>query len=314
MKDILRIRFGSHLYGTNTPSSDEDWKGIFVPETRDVLLGRIPKTANSERGRDGVKNAPGQLDLENYSLHHFVRLAVQGQTVALDMLFAPSSLIVPGPYYWIWAEIQKERHRFVSKSMNAFIGYARAQAAKYSLKGYRLNKLRTFHDIVNVYALKTHGEGRMSDIWDRLEKDDERQNPQGIRELQIGGKWFGETTEVGLVQDSIEKAIKRYGNRANSAADTAGVDWKALSHAVRVSTELEELLATGQIVFPLHNAAELLEIKQGNVSLEEVQDRLDESLAGIEKLAAESNLPEKVDAKWWDDWLLEIMLVMVKEK
>jgi hypothetical protein len=307
MKDILRIRFGSHLYGTSTPTSDEDWKGVFVPETRDVLLGHIPKTANSERGQDGVKNAPGELDLENYSLHHFVRLAVQGQTVALDMLFAPASLTVRGPHVYIWDEIQKERHRFISKSMNAFIGYARSQAAKYSLKGDRLNKLRAFHDIVNVYALKTHGEGRMADIWDRLERDDERRNPQGIRELQIAGKWFGETTEAWLVQDSLEGLIKRYGNRTQSAADAGGIDWKALSHAVRVSMELEDLLRDGEIMFPLPYASLLLNIKQGRESLENVQRLIDDSLTRVEELAASSGLPEKVNSKWWDDWLVKIM-------
>lgn len=306
MKEIVRIRFGSHLYGTSTPASDEDWKGLFVPETRDVLLGRIPKTAEAEKGSDGVKNAPGEMDRENYSLHHFIKLAVQGQTVALDMLYAPNEMTMPGSYYWIWSELQREKSRFLSKSMNAFVGYARAQAAKYSLKGERLEKLQDFVGSLSGACREV----RLETYWNRLPKDDEREGPH-CKELQIGGKWFGETTAVGLVIDAVERQIARYGKRANAAAGSGGIDWKALSHAVRVALELEDLLTKGEIEFPLIYAPYLTNIKTGELSLESVQDRLDTTLERIESLSSASSLPEKVDAKWWDDWLAAIMAAEV---
>jgi hypothetical protein len=37
-----------------------------------------------------------------------------------------------------------------------------------------------------------------------------------------------------------------------------GVDWKALSHAVRVGTQALELLKTGHVTFPLPNAAHVV--------------------------------------------------------
>ena len=33
---ILKIRAGSHLYGTNTIDSDEDYIGIFLPEPEPI--------------------------------------------------------------------------------------------------------------------------------------------------------------------------------------------------------------------------------------------------------------------------------------
>jgi predicted nucleotidyltransferase len=38
---IVEMRFGSHLYGTDTPESDLDLKGVYLPEARDILLRRV---------------------------------------------------------------------------------------------------------------------------------------------------------------------------------------------------------------------------------------------------------------------------------
>lgn len=306
---ICEIKFGSHLYGTATEASDEDYIGIFLPSLEEILLGRIPKTANSSPKDDTRKNEAGELDATYYSLHHFLRLATQGQTGAIDMLFAPENMVYKSPEYgWVWDRIVENRSLLVSKQMNAFVGYARGQASKYSLKGDRLNRLREFHTVVNQAALRTHGEGKLDEVWDILPKDDERTNPQGTRELQIGGKWFGATTSVGMVEDVIGNTIKRYGKRANAAATAEGHDWKALSHAVRVSKELIELLTYGRINFPLADAPLLLDIKLGNVPMERVQDILDSDLAFVEVQAAQSHLPETVDRKFWDDELKQIMM------
>lgn len=75
------------------------------------------------------------VDVEIYSLHYFIHLACQGETVALDMLHAPDEMIeVSSP---LWEEIVKLRDRFYTKNLRAFIGYARRQAAKYGINGTR---------------------------------------------------------------------------------------------------------------------------------------------------------------------------------
>ena len=304
---ICEIKFGSHLYGTATESSDEDYKGIFLPTLEDTLLGRIPKTAASSPKDDTRKNEAGELDCEYYSLHHFLRLATQGQTVAIDMLFAPDNCVYKSEELgWVWDRIVEERQRLISKEMNAFVGYARGQAAKYSLKGARLNKLQEFHDVLD--DIKVLDSSPIGHLWAKLPRDDERENPQGIRELQIAGKWYGESTSIANVLLSVRKSISRYGDRARSAADAEGVDWKALSHAVRVSKELIELLSFRQVTFPLVDAPLLLSIKKGERPLEEVQNILDRDLAFIEVKAAESHLPEKVDTKWWDNFTKQVMI------
>lgn len=41
MKTVVKIKFGSHLYGTNTPASDLDYKSVHIPDVDDILLQRV---------------------------------------------------------------------------------------------------------------------------------------------------------------------------------------------------------------------------------------------------------------------------------
>jgi len=94
MKTIVNMIFGSHLYGTDTPKSDKDFKGVFMPNYKDVLLGNIPKSINTSTNQNNIKNSSDDVDTETYSLHYFLKLACQGETVALDMLHAPDNMIL----------------------------------------------------------------------------------------------------------------------------------------------------------------------------------------------------------------------------
>ncbi len=71
MHEIVKMKFGSHLYGTATEKSDLDFKGIFLPSNREILLGKIPKSIKYDTGNDHSKNSPEDIDEEIYSLHYF---------------------------------------------------------------------------------------------------------------------------------------------------------------------------------------------------------------------------------------------------
>ena len=90
MDIIVEMRFRAHLYGTETATADLDLKAVYLPSARDILLQRAAAAAPSgDRKQHGARNAPGDVDREVYSLQRYVQLLAEGQTVALDMLFAP---------------------------------------------------------------------------------------------------------------------------------------------------------------------------------------------------------------------------------
>jgi len=148
MNTIVKLKFGSHLYGTNTPESDIDYKGVFLPTIDEIFLNRIPKSINTNSKKSGAtsKNTKDDIDCEIYSLHYFIQLACEGQTVALDMLYAPNNMIIEKSK--VWDEIVKNRSKFNTKNLKAFVSYARKQAAKYSCRGSRLNTIEKILQIL----------------------------------------------------------------------------------------------------------------------------------------------------------------------
>jgi predicted nucleotidyltransferase len=135
---ICRTIFGSKLYGTDSPDSDTDYKSVFMPTEMEILTGKIPKTINMTTGKNNSRNSAEDIDHESFSLHYFMELLYQGQTVALDMLHGNLETIQTP----IWRELKSRRREFYTKNMRAFVGYARKQAAKYGVKGSRLDAAR----------------------------------------------------------------------------------------------------------------------------------------------------------------------------
>ena len=50
------MKFGAHLYGTDTKTSDLDYKGIFLPSVEEILLNKIPKCINLSTNKTNIKN------------------------------------------------------------------------------------------------------------------------------------------------------------------------------------------------------------------------------------------------------------------
>jgi hypothetical protein len=130
----------------------------------------------------------------------------------------------------------------------------------------------------------------------------------GIRFYQVCGRKIGDTCSMRQLRDIVYNFYLSYGERARLAESNTGVDWKAVSHAFRAAYQVKEILTTGEIVFPLKDAQFLREIKSGILSYTNcVAPKLDELMTEVEDLAAKSKLPEKVNRKFWDDFLIKVI-------
>lgn len=300
---IVKMIFGSHLYGTNTPNSDTDYKGIFLPSKRDILLGRIPKSINTTTKKGNGKNSDQDVDTEIYSLHYFIKLALEGQTVALDMLHANSESIIESSI--VWNQIVASRHRFYTRNLQAFIGYARRQASKYGIKGSRLNAAQNVMDVLQQMA----PESKLHEVWDMLPTSEHLyhvgQSPNGIRQYQVCGKILQETQTAGHTLDMLKKFYESYGARAKQAEENKGIDWKAVSHAMRAAIQVKELLTRRTITFPLVDADLLLAIKQGRMDYTtEVAPMLEALMDEVEELSRISDLPMQADREYWENFVI----------
>ena len=309
---IVFMKFGSHLYGTDTKDSDTDYKGIYLPTQKQILEGNIPKAASyktKNTKEEGVRNGKDDIDLQIFSLHYFLELAMKGETVALDMLHAPVGW--PLVDSDIWDNIQRLRGKFYTKNLKSFVSYARKQAAKYGIKGSRLadiKRVMKFLDKkleISAQCLVEGGlEPKLIDVWDELPKGEHIHKLDEDVPLaamyQIAGKKFGATAKLSYIWPILGKYYDQYGHRAKLAEENKGIDWKAVSHAMRAAMQVGELLATGNIVYPLRSAKLLTEIKLGKRDYKRhVAPLLEIYMAQCDKLSALSNYPEKADREFW---------------
>jgi len=304
MKTIVNMIFGSHLYGTDTPKSDKDFKGVFMPNYKDVLLGNIPKSINTSTNQNNIKNSSDDVDTETYSLHYFLKLACQGETVALDMLHAPDNMILEKSEEWDY--IINNRSKFYTKDLRAFIDYAMKQAAKYGAKGSRLNSAKSIIDFINMFPL----DDRLGCYWDMLPRDENifniKDSPQNVKQISICGKVFQFTTPIKHVLESINKFYLVYGDRARAAAENRNIDQKAVSHAFRAAYQVKSIFTKGTIIFPLPEAEFLKEVKSGSIDYSILGPMLDNEIDECKRLSEESSLPDKADTYFWDEFIINI--------
>lgn len=303
LKVLVKMIFGSQLYGTATSDSDTDYKGVFLPSKEQILLNRIPKSMTFNTKKNSTeKNTAEDVDSEFYSLHYFVKLASEGETVALDMLHTPPFAIVQTSR--IWENLVDNRHMFYTKNLKAFVGYARKQAAKYSIKGSRLNDAKEFLQLLYLIKDDTTTLANIKQVLKSKNLEHVRYIEEALPMWEVCGKRFQITSKVSYVAPIIQKFIDNYGARAVLAAKNEGIDWKAVSHALRAAYQVEELLTNNTITFPLKMAKYLREVKEGKHQYLEVANNLEMMMDKIEWLSEKSNLPLKVDSKFWDSFLI----------
>lgn len=320
MSTIVEMRFGSHLYGTDTPASDTDIKAVHVPAGRDILLGRAKASINRQTKADPTsKNGAGDTDFESYSLQKYLSLAAEGQTVALDMLFAPPSAFLRPPS-WIWKDIQENRHRLLTSKCASFLGYCRTQANKYGIKGSRVAAARAalalLDSAVSAYDMAAKL-GLISTRLDDLAANHEHieivdvplqrlgMEPSSIRHLEVCGRKMPFTATIKNARDVVARLVAEYGQRALQAESNQGVDWKALSHAVRIGRQAIEVLDTGFVTFPRPEAAHLLAVKRGELPYQAVAEEIEALLVEVEAASARSSLPAEPDRDWIDDFVAD---------
>jgi len=321
MSEFLNMQFGSHVYGTNVPTSDQDFKGIFLPEVRDMILQRAAKNVNHSTGDDKSKNTKDDVDVELFSYAQFLKLLLQGQTGALDMLFTPEKFYLFGFDNHHWRDIVDNKEKFLHSGTSAFAGYCQGQAAKYSLKGSNLAAFRLAKDFFEKQPPNVKVEHRMSEIESELiqvAKEETKYHDKGSpiikwvdhpekdgktqKYLQIGPKTkHGINVRCRLAADIWKYQFDRYGERAKAAESNEGIDWKALMHAVRIAAEAKELLLTGNITFPRPEKDVLLKIRKGEYAYKKVAEMITVGLDELNEAKLITTLPEKPDHKFAEE-------------
>jgi hypothetical protein len=290
MNGLFHITYGSRLYGTSTPSSDTDIKSVYLPDLNSLLLGHKPRIFKERTDAEGntipddVTMPANGVETEYIPFQTFVRDFVAGQTYALEIAFAFSNQTTSE--WSVEGMVKQLIKKFTNAEVYSMVGFARKQTLDYVHRGERLNEAKKVLDVLEsikaVYVsefiprLDSRALGNetvLDEVIRRtgLKTSTSTNNNRTMRTLELNGRSYLETTTLEHLIEILGKLVQSYGERSTAAAET-DVDYKSLSHAVRVYQQARELLETGNITFPRPNAVtQLLPIKQGHCDLDDVK-------------------------------------------
>lgn len=111
-RGVFRVLYGSHAHGTATPTSDTDWRGVYLLPNTDFLGLDTPKTTFEVKESDEVY----------WELGHFCRLLLKGNPNIVGMLFAPDDCIAE--VLPAFLPLLDNRERFLHKdTVRAYLGW-----------------------------------------------------------------------------------------------------------------------------------------------------------------------------------------------
>lgn len=263
---IVKVRVGSHLFGTDTPDSDTDYAGIFMPnrdlvfgmgECKEVDLGVVDK---DETGR----NTADAIDYKIYEYRRFCRLALENNPNILNMLFVNDANVVFTSDYG--ERLRGKAHLFPHRGcIRRFKGYAMSQLKKMDVKPENYQLLKFAEEILSD---KDPWEQLLSAIGGIIVGSPFVDDGPG-KHIRVGDIFFERGLQVSKALKMIRGRIDRASSRVNNW-EKFGFDTKFASNLIQMLTQCVEIVKTGRICFPLNNASLILSIKRGEYSREEI--------------------------------------------
>lgn len=281
--------FGSRLYGTDLPDkSDTDLRGIFLPSLKSLALNAATPELSYSTGDSASKNSGDDCDICLYSLQKFL-LAIlpKGEIAAIDLLFAPSHpacVLYQSP---LLAPLFASPARYLDIGDGlTCANYCIHQARKYGIAGSLLGGLKTA--LAFIEREKPPPETALGAIAPQIVAAcaDPRYcalcaTPQG-EALRLGSRIHMSAIKIGEFTARLKRELARY-----DIADN--IDFKALSHAMRAIYEMEELLTSGEIRFPLAKREELIAIKTCQRSWPYLEKEIASGIAKTKSLCANNS-------------------------
>lgn len=339
---ILLVRHGSHAYGTNTATSDEDFKGVAIP-TKEYFLGFSHVFEQAEL------KAPDP-DAVIYDLRKFFVLAADCNPNIIEVLHTdPSDHMVVTP---LGQKLLDNKDAFLSKKIkHTFLGYSVSQLKRIKThKRWIMNPPKTpptrkelglpeqtvipQDQLTAAFAEIQKELDRMAfDFMDYLEESTkiEIRNSMAsmLAEMKItSDDQFGAAArKVGLTDNfihmmqqerqymSAKREWDQYQNwkknRNTSRAlleEKYGYDTKHAYHLVRLIRMCREVLLTGKVQVKRPDRVELLSIRNGAWTYDQLIEFAEKEELELNELYNSSNvLPKTPDKEKLDKLCIDMI-------
>lgn len=344
MKQIFKAIVGSQSYGTSIPTSDIDYKGVYL-QNHDELLGFGYKE-QIDHGKDECY----------YEVRRFLQLLETGNPTVLELLYSPEDCIIEStPEFDL---IRQERDKFLTKKcMHSFGGYAVAQIKKArgldKKMNWERNRVERKTPLDFCYVITPLGSKPLND-WLLCQKEfhQQKQENYGVcavsnaRDLYFIYPSKGDLEYHGIInksetsndirlssipkEESLKFTVMSYNKdgyikhckdynqyqewlekrNTQRYVDVEGhnqqIDGKNLLHCRRLLDMCMEIAQNGTITVRRPNASELLKIRRGEVDLDTIINQAEEDLKNLEDYYAKCSLPDSVDRDFVNNLLLKV--------
>lgn len=308
MEEILyKARVGSHLYGLNTPESDEDFVGVFMPDPYQ-LFGLNPKdeldksTKSSDSGR---RNTNEDIDYKLYSLKKFVNLALKNNPNIVELLFVNNvNLLVDSE---VMKELRFNYDKLISQKVyHSFTGYAYSQKKKLTVKSKRYNSLIKAEEYTRNLLEETNMQ-----YLDNSTANVLNESVKYYKGKKQNCESFHAGMDLKIVHSKLKEELDNYGWRVNTDTFMAlGYDIKFGYHLVRLMAEGYELLSTGRLTFPVRGEAkhDIMSVRNGEVTLDGLYSLYKKWKEKCDTAFCDTDLPEEPNFKWADEFVVNSIM------
>ena len=340
---LFKTLSGSRAYGTNKPTSDFDYRGVYILPIENLLdysyVDQVSDDTNDET---------------YYEIGRFLQLLQTQNPNIIELFNMPEeNILYKHPMF---DDILQYKDKFLSKvCRDSFGGYAIAQIKKarglnkkivnpvdkerknvldfcYAIVGYKSVPLKEF--LVNsgyqqnkcgLVAID-HARDTYAMFYDHYSsKENSRLGYRGImnddltsNEVRLSSIPVGETpvTTILYNKDGYTKYCKDYKEywewvekRNDDRYQTnqehgKGYDSKNMMHCIRLTRMAMEIAEQKKVIVRRPDAEELLTIRNGDAEYGDLLNEAETSIKLLDELYERSDLPEKIDPKFVNDILL----------
>ena len=337
---------GSQAYGTATPNSDIDIKGIYIQNIFDVGSFNYQQQIMPDK------------DTTYFEVKRFLELAGSANPTILELMWMPDRCIqVKDPLFIKY--IESNRDIFLTKQCcNSFMGYAVQQIHK--AKGLN-KKMNWEQDRITrkkpidfcKFLWRNDKDFRLSNKIDiitpasleyffvltKIDNTKQLYKLWNIHDRNLGQGWVKplcndddllisaipeniiDKSVCAIVQydlDGFQSHCREYNQyqtwlkerNEQRYVDVEGhgqkIDGKNMMHCYRLIQMAKEIVTEHKIIVERPNAQELLNIRYGKYDLQSLIDKADDEIQLIEELYKNSDLPDKVDKEKINQILIDI--------
>ena len=330
---IFEVIGGSHAYGTNTPESDVDLRGIFMlPGERHLSLLPVDQQVSNDTN-----------DVTFYELKRYLKLASDCNPNIIELLWTPADCIrkvTPA-----MQAIIDRRHLFISKkAYHTFSGYAHSQISRAKGQNKWINnpqpkehpkqedfcyflepavllpkppcrpvpykkavgvpplsecRVSSVEHIPNLYRLYRGGGGVFRNgtlVCESISLEDEFPKFVGLFLFNLPAYEAAVRDHKNYWEWMKNRNEARYRSQEAGEID---YDAKNIMHCMRLLFSGENILRFGEPIvrFEGRDRQFLLDIRNGKFAYDDIMAIVEEKKVELDDLKASSSIPDKVDLK-----------------